>query len=246
MNDHVLSIDELKKHLNNLINALIALCPTRNYISQFLMFLPEDYALMYDSFPEFLSDKVFRGQLQTLLGLSLGPRIQYLPSSFAKRLVQILEFTFEMLNDEKRLKEWNNFLGDVRSEKIPNIFREWILAKIQIAIGDPVHGKLARGILKVIYENQMYQQASTVAILHNNTRFKRDISIEELAFRLQISQTELEPTLLFLKNKLKIIQCTEQKVEESLHRVVSLADSINMSWLTSLLQEDTTLPSGNF
>lgn len=238
--DYELSTGELKKHLNNLINALIALCPTRNYISQFLMVLPEEYATMYDSFPEFLNDKLFRGQLQTVLGLLLGPKIQYLPNSFAEKLIEVIEFTFNIFNNDKWLQVWNDFLGDIRSDKILNLFQEWILAKMQIAIKDPIHGKIAYTILKSISENQLYTQTSDGAGSQENTTFKRGVKMSDLIFNLQISKLELETIIHFLTNKLKIIQVIKQKNEVGTeYEVVSLADSIKVEWLNDLLLENT-------
>lgn len=242
INDYGLSIDEVKKHFSNLINALIALCPTRNYISQFLMILPEEYAMMYDSFPEFLSDKVFRGQLQTVLGLSLGPKIQYLPNSFSEKLIKIIELTFKLFNNDKWVQDWNDFLGDLKSDKISNLFQEWILAKIQIAIKDPIHGKTASMILRSISENQLNNQASEMIGLQNSISFKKGVKMEDLFFKLQISKLELENTIHFLKDKLKIIKIEKQKIEGNIeYEVVILADSIKVEWLRDLLSKNPPL-----
>ncbi len=235
-----LSTIELKKHFNNLINALTAICPTRNYISQFLLALPEEYALMYDSFPEFLSDKLFRSQLQYALGLTIGSEIQSLPDSFAKNLIELIKLTFKIFNNDKWLPIWNDFLGDIRSDKIPNPFQEWILAKIQLAIQDPIHGKIAFKVLKVICENQSFIHPSDESELQNNTLFKRGVKLDEIISALQISKFELETTIHFLMNKLKIIQIIPQKNEDnSEFNIVFLADSIKVEWLNDLLKKDS-------
>lgn len=250
MNDitnYELSIGELKKHLNNLFNALIALCPTRNYISQFLMVLPEEYATMYDSFPEFLNDKLFRGQLQAILGLLLGPKIQYLPNSFAEKLIEVIECIFKIFSDDKWLQVSNDFLSDIRSDKIPNLFKEWILVKMQIAIKDPIHGKIAFIVLKSISENQLNVQISDLGGLQNNTMSKRGIKMDDLIVKLQISKLELEPIIHFLMNKLKIIQLIKQKIEGDTEcEVVFLANSIKVEWLDDLLRKNSALSSDRF
>ena len=236
-NDYEVSIGELKKHLNNLFNALIAVCPTRNYISQFLMALPEEYAVMYDSFPEFLMDKEFRSQFRTALGLEIGPKIQYLSDSFTEKLIKIIEITFEIFNNDTWVQIWNDLLGDIRSDKILNLLKEWVLAKIQLAIKDPVHGKNTFTILKQIYENQLYNQEWSGIGYENRTTFKRGIKLEDIIIKLQISEVELETTINFLTDKLKIIQKVKQKQEgEVEHDVVLLADSIKLEWLSDLFQ----------
>ena len=242
INDHELSINELKKHLNNLINALIALCPTRNYISQFLLALPEEYATMYDSYPEFLIDRVFREQLQTVLGLELGPKIQYTHNSFAEKLINLIEFVFKIFIEDKWLQAWNDFLKDVRNDRIPNLFQEWVLAKMQVAIQDPVYGKNGFMILKVIFEDQLYRQTSDVPGSQSNTKFNRGVKLDDLIFKLQISKLEFENIINFLMNKLKIIQILKQKTEGNLeYDVVLLADSIKVEWLGDLLQKNSNL-----
>jgi len=230
-----ISIGELKKHLNNLFNALVAVCPTRNYISQFLMALPEEYAVMYDSFPEFLRDREFRSQLRSALGLEIGPKIQYSSDSFAEKLIKIIEIIFEIFNNDKWVQTWNELLGVVRSDKIPNLLKEWVLAKIQLAIKDTVHGKNTFTILKQIYENQLYNQEWSGIGYENRTTFKRGIKLEDIINKLQTSEVELEATINFLIDRLKIIQKVKQKQEGDIeYDVLLLADSIKLEWLHDL------------
>lgn len=236
INDLGLTHSELKKHLNNIINALIALCPTRNYISQFLMVLPEEYATMYDSFPEFLSDPQFRSQLQTILGLTIGPKIQYSSNSFAEKLVNIIEFTFKTFENQAWLQEWNEFLKEVRDDKVPNVVEEWVSVKIQLAIKDPIYGKLSFMILKQITENLLNNQKfdATGQLIEPN-----NLKLDDLVVKLQISKSQLEPTINNLVNKFKIIQTKKQKSNEGReYDILLLHDSIKVEWLNTLLQKN--------
>lgn len=240
INNHEISTTELKKHFNNIINALIAICPTRNYISQFLMYLPEEYALMYDSFPEFLTNSLFRGKFQYALGLTIGPKLNYLPDSFAQNLIKLINLIFTLFNNKDLQLRLNDFLGDIRSEKIPNLLKEWILAKIKLAIQDSIHGKNAFKILKIIYENQILNPNSDIVGFQPNTHPKKGVKMEDLMSNLEISKFELESIIHFLMNKLKLIKMISQKNEDNSESVVLfLEDSIEKEWLDDTFNNPT-------
>lgn len=241
INNYEISTTELKKHFTNLINALIAICPTRNYITQFLMYLPEEYSLMYDSFPEFLTDKLFRGQFQYALGLTIGPEINYLPNSFAQNLIKLIQLTFDLFNSEEWPTRWNELLGEIRSEKISNPLQEWIMAKTNLAIQDPIHGKYNFKILKILHENQPPNYNSDEeGGLQTNKQLEKGIKMEDLLSILQISKFELDPTIHFLMDKLKLIKMISQKNEDNTEgAVLLLEDSVKKEWLDDLFKRQT-------
>ncbi len=201
---------ELKKHLNNIVEALIALCPTRNYISQFISFLPEEYPTMYDSFGVFLADKEIREALSTLLGLSLGPQIQIRKASFGEHLIQIINFVFTFFKDPDQLKAWNSFLQEVRESPIPNVHGEWIEAKIMLAINDPTYGDEIKTLLRYILIRQSqtgkFTELSPVSTDNPSGMPKVSITFPDLESSTKIPKDRLEKILNFLKDQLALLQ----------------------------------------
>jgi hypothetical protein len=224
---------DLKNHFNNLINSLVALCPSHNYVSQFLTFLPDEYSMMYDGFPEFLGDREFREQVKILLGLNFGPNIELLPKSFGKKLQQITKLASEMLNDPI-INEWSEFLKDVREDDIPNPKQEWALAKLRAATGDPTHGKVAHEILKILQNSQnAFRQSSEIQPL-NSPPFV-GLSFEELQIKSQVSKNELLVTLKWLVTNLKLIQQFTQPQTDGSEQITYIFNpNIQIEWLNNI------------
>ena len=68
--------EDIKEHLNNLVNALYALSPTRNYVLQLLALLPRDYPKMVDAYPELFKDEEVRNRLKDVLGIRIGENVE--------------------------------------------------------------------------------------------------------------------------------------------------------------------------
>ncbi|MHA1264830.1 MAG: hypothetical protein ACTSRS_06295 [Candidatus Helarchaeota archaeon] len=209
---------ELKKHLNNIVEALIALCPTRNYISQFISFLPEEYSIMYDSFGIFLADKEIREPLSTLLGLSLGPQIKTREASFGEHLMQIINFVFTFFQDPDQLKAWNSFLQEVRENPIPNVYGEWIEAKIKLAINDPTYGDEMKTLLRYILVRQNptgeFTELSPRGTDNPSEKPQVSIPFPELELSTKIPKDRLEKILNLLKDQLSLLH-EEQVIDQN-------------------------------
>ncbi|KAA0002623.1 MAG: hypothetical protein FE044_02670, partial [Thermoplasmata archaeon] len=78
-----------KEHLNNLINALYALSPTRNYVLQFLEMLPRDYVKIVEAYPQLFKDEETRQKLKDILGVKISENVEIGYGSIGKALSEI-------------------------------------------------------------------------------------------------------------------------------------------------------------
>jgi len=173
---------------------------------------------MYDSFGVFLAEKEIREPLANLLGLSLGPQIETLESSFGEYLIQIINFIFTFFRDSNRLAAWNSFLQEVRESAIPNIYNEWIDAKIELAINDPTYGKEIKTLLRTIILQQKQTGASNefdpeiTAIPLIKSRIST--TLHDLELSTKIPKDRLENILDILKGQLSILQ-EDQTIDQN-------------------------------
>ncbi|MHA1169479.1 MAG: hypothetical protein ACTSRU_16760 [Candidatus Hodarchaeales archaeon] len=141
----------LKEHLNNLVEAIFALFPSRNYISQFLQLLPQDYGVLFEAYPGVLQDREARKYFTQLLGLSFGPLVTLSGDHcFGERFESFIPAFLEYFSDETVLQKWNDFLVDVREQPLPNPLREWVNIKVLMAVHEPFHGQLAKKLLDLL------------------------------------------------------------------------------------------------
>src|SRR4030042_3197847 len=209
--ENLRDIAELKRHINNFFEALLALCPSRNYLSQFLSLLPDDYASMYDSFPEFLADRDLRETMRTILGLTYGPIVEIPATSTGKKLQQLINLALEVLSDSSLLNTSSDILKEVRNgAPLIDPAKEWITVKVQAALEDPKWGIIAKGILNILKvppppiitmvpESEVESRAET--------NFARKcLTLQEISSSFPVPPKDLPSILYWLTNHLKILQ----------------------------------------
>lgn len=143
----------VKEHLNNLIEALMALSPSRNYITQFLMMLPQDYPTLYDAYPEILKDEETRSILTQVFGISLGAKIDA-GYGFGNQIRDFLDKIFTALDNEKVRNALNEFLKNVRREPIPNLRKEWAELRLKGVSMEPIYGKDSLRVFRLLAETK--------------------------------------------------------------------------------------------
>jgi hypothetical protein len=237
------SILDLKQHMNNVIEALLALSPSRNYLSQFLSFLPDDYAAMYDSFPEFLADRAFRENLKSVLGLSYSSAIDVLSPSLGEKLLKVIAMVLEILSDENNLEELAEFLKEVRDNNpVPNPLKEWGIMKLKAAVEDPAWGNPAREVLYVLAGRSQppsfHSNGSAQKLSMPESGSQLRLSPAEIAKRVSCPTEELLKVLNWLADHLKVLQRVTANVPgvalESTSEKYGLSDSILSEWLDEL------------
>ncbi|HMF31836.1 MAG TPA: hypothetical protein VKK79_10495 [Candidatus Lokiarchaeia archaeon] len=237
------SVLELKHHVNNVIEALLALSPSRNYLSQFLSFLPDDYAAMYDSFPEFLADRAFRETLKSLLGLSYSSAIDVLSPSLGEKLLKVIAMVLEILGDENNLEELADFLKEVRDNNpVPNPLQEWGMMKLKAAVEDPAWGNPAREVLNVLAGRSQpasfHSTGSAQELSMPESGSQLCLSPAEITKRVSCPPEELLKVLNWLADHLKVLQRVTANVPgialESTSEKYTLSDSILPEWLDEL------------
>lgn len=144
--------EDIKEHLNNLVNALYALSPTRNYVLQLLELLPRDYPKMVDAYPELFKDEEVRNRLKDVFGIRISENVE-VGSELANKLWAISEYVqnqfFDSYNWGERQKKLSECLGRDLDD-LPNIVDELWEQRIQMAIAEPMYGASCEKIFRTM------------------------------------------------------------------------------------------------
>lgn len=179
----------IKQHLNNVLEALMALSPSRNYITQFFMVSPMDYPTLYDAYPEILKDEKMRKVLVQAFNLSMEANIR-IGGGLGYDIVNFINSMFSRLENEEIRNVLNEFLKDVRREPIPNLRREWIELRLKGVAMEPTYGRDALRILKLLAETkEPYEYRCDLEELLSKTgideaRIRRIVDLLMVKFRL--------------------------------------------------------------
>lgn len=179
----------IKEHLNNLLEAVMALCPSRNYITQFFMVSPMDYPTLYDAYPEILKDEEMREVLVQAFNASVGANIE-VRGGLGSDIVNFINSIFSRLEDEEIRNALNEFLKDVRREPIPNLRREWVELRLKGVAMEPTYGQDSLKILKLLAETkEPYEYRCDLEDLVSKTgideaRMRRIVDLLMTKFRL--------------------------------------------------------------
>ncbi len=180
-----------KDELENIINALFALMPTANRISQFILLADgQDFEVMREAYPELLGDKKTRDKFFRIFGYKIEDgKIRETYTSyddisriFKEMLKNLIKQFFEMLGkDVNRDKIVAALL-----KEIPNPEEEWLVFRLQ-ALKEA--SPLAVVILKVWKE--LSKEAKTYD-------FEIKELLEAIKKHTEISEEQLEGALNIL------------------------------------------------
>lgn len=156
--------ENVQEHIENLLNALVALSPSRNLIVQFMAMTPMDLPTMMDAYPELLRDEETRQALKTIFNITFAeqvgrPESGYgSSSSIGHNLLECLFGDYGFYKDLER--------GAVRSsiaqilgkdvEEIPNPRKEWMELKLNGVSMEPTYGTDAVRVLKAMKKIHEY------------------------------------------------------------------------------------------
>ncbi|PHQ38252.1 hypothetical protein DJ69_12945 [Halorubrum persicum] len=141
------SEEEFKQHLSHLFEAMVAISPTRNYVSQMVHLLPEERRQMRYAYPELFE----RMETQEFLTDGFGLEISEEEVSTKHRgpssdLSSLINDIMEFFDDEERRR----LLSEYLDQEIPNPRREWIDHKLKMAVSEPNYGEEIRSIFNVM------------------------------------------------------------------------------------------------
>lgn len=141
------SEEEFKQHLAHLFEAMVAISPTRNYVSQMVHLLPEERRQMRYAYPELFE----RMETQEFLTEGFGLEISEEEVSTGRRgpsndLSSLIGDIMGFFDDEERRR----LLGEYLNEEIPNPRREWLDHKLKMAVSEPNYGEDIRSVFNVM------------------------------------------------------------------------------------------------
>jgi hypothetical protein len=138
------SEEEFKRHLAQLFEAMNALAPTRNYVSQMVHLLPKERRQMRHGYPELFEPAETQQFLNNTFGLEINEEeVSTDYGTPASEIEEIIEKVMEFFDDEDRRRGLEEYLG----EEIPNPRREWLDHRVKMAVSEPNYGEEIQTVL---------------------------------------------------------------------------------------------------
>lgn len=190
------SEEEFKEHLENLLEAMNALSPTRNYVSQMLYLLPKEYSQMTNAYPEIFEQMQTQQFLTDTMQLKVEEEVSTDRRGPADELTALIDDIFEFFNDEERRRAFEEYLG----REIPNPRKEWLDHQVKMAVSEPNYGEDVREVL---------QKMINLGDRKNNHR----LDLDRVAEHSDVPQDELIDIRQFLSEDLEILQDVQGQFE---------------------------------
>lgn len=152
--DHVEEDLNFKKQLSNFIKALIAIAPSRNYITQFLYLIRMnhsiDYKILEDAYPDIVRDDYVREALARVFGISFTDKVSLIREGYGWSLTSFIEFIFKLFENPEFKAKVSALLKDEFPEGIPNLAKEWVEVRLDGLRSEPTYGEQSIKVLKEI------------------------------------------------------------------------------------------------
>jgi hypothetical protein len=133
-----LSEEEFKQNLKQLFEAMNALAPTRNYVSQMIRLLPQERRQMRHAYPDLFEQMETQQFLNDDFGLKISEEeVSTSRRGTASEIENIIDKIMEFFNDEERRQALEGYLD----EEIPDPRKEWIDHKVKMAVSEPNYGE---------------------------------------------------------------------------------------------------------
>lgn len=131
------SEEEFKEHLSQLFEAMNALSPTRNYVSQMIKLLPEERRQMRHAYPDLFERMETQEFLTDTFGLQISEEeVSTLGRRPAGQIDSMIQDVMNFFDDDERRRGFEEYLN----QEIPNPRREWFDHKIKMAVSEPNYG----------------------------------------------------------------------------------------------------------
>jgi hypothetical protein len=152
---------ELLKHLSNLVNALIALAPSRNYITQFLYLIKINegekkfgevegvsFRILENAYPEIVKDDQTREKISKVFGVNFKEKVTLADKGFGDNLTNFLSIVLTFFADDEFRRELSSLLKDEFPQGVPDLLEEWVSVRLRGLSSEPTLGGIAIRALK--------------------------------------------------------------------------------------------------
>ncbi|AGB31694.1 hypothetical protein C488_14547 [Natrinema pellirubrum DSM 15624] len=138
-----LSEEEFKENLAQLFEAMNALAPTRNYVSQMVQLLPQERRQMRHAYPDLFEQMETQQFLNNGFGLQIDEEeVSTSYQGTADQIESIVGDVMEFFGDDNRRQALEEYLD----EEIPNPRKEWLDHRIKMAVSEPNYGEEIRTV----------------------------------------------------------------------------------------------------
>jgi hypothetical protein len=152
---------ELLKHLSNLVNALIALAPSRNYVTQFLYLIKinEDkehggeekgisFRILENAYPEIVKDDQTREKISKVFGVNFKEKVTLADKGFGDNLTNFLSIVLTFFASDEFRRELSSLLKVEFPQGVPDLLEEWVSVRLRALSSEPTLGGIAIRTLK--------------------------------------------------------------------------------------------------
>jgi hypothetical protein len=174
--------EDMKEHLNNLINAIYALSPTRNYVLQFLELLPRDYPKTMDAYPNLFRDEEVRDRLKDVFGIAISEDVE-IGYGLGRKLNDLSDNIRNTFFDTHDWEEFQKNLSEYLGRDLPNVIDELWDQRIMMAMAEPTYGKDCANILKAMKKEGAGDRLSTdISVVMEETGLDRSTLLRIKSF----------------------------------------------------------------
>ena len=144
--------EDFSKQLSNFVNALIALAPSRNYVTQFLYVVKMngsvDYRILEEAYPDIVKDEYMRENFAKAFGVSFTDKISLESEGYGRLLTDFIDKIFELFEDPEFSSRVGTVLKDEYPQGIPNLAKEWLEVRLKGLSSEPTYSGIAVKVLR--------------------------------------------------------------------------------------------------
>jgi len=144
----------VKDQLRNFVSSLIALAPSRNYITQLLYLIKInrsiDYRILEEAYPDIIKDEHVRDSFAKAFGVSFKDKVHLEPGKYGEFLAGFIDKVLQLFEDPEFRSKISSLLKEEYPQGIPNLAQEWLEVRLEGLSFEPTYGKTAIKILKEI------------------------------------------------------------------------------------------------
>lgn len=142
------------KQLSNLVNALIAIAPSRNYVTQFLYIVwmngSVDYRILEGAYPDIVKDEYTREAFAKAFGISFTDKVSLESEKYGWFLTGFIDKVLQLFEDPEFRSKVGALLKNEYPQGVPNLAEEWINVRVEGLSSEPTYGRNAIRVLKEV------------------------------------------------------------------------------------------------
>ena len=192
-----ISEKEFKENLKQLFEAMNALAPTRNYVSQMIQLLPQERRQMRHAYPDLFEQMETQQFLNEDFGLEINEEeVSTARRGTANKIENIVTNIMEFFDDGDRRQALEEYLD----EEVPNPRKEWLDHRVKMAVSEPNYGEEISTVFDTMLKYGDQQNGYRLEI----------VRVDELS---DIEQGRLLEIKRFLVSELEICRDKNEKFE---------------------------------